>query len=80
MQVHIKLRKSKPSIEFMDIQDGTWVASLDEENTDRLLINNKGDVCSVINLKDGTPEYLTEDDELFNLTKVKIVEIKLEEV
>lgn len=80
MKVSIKSKKENKPVEFMDIKDGTWVASLDPENTNKILICQESDMGSIINLKTGRPEFLLSDEELFNLVAVKITEINLEEV
>ena len=80
MKVNLKeISRPKP-IEISDVPKGTWLCSLDPINTQKFLIFTNENTTAVIAVDGDEPLYLDEDAPVYNLTKVKVASINLEEV
>lgn len=82
MNINLKCKPEyeKTGTEFMDLPPGTYLTSLDRDNKNRILIFTDDHAASAICVKDDLPARLAPDTELFNIVKVKLTGINLEEI
>ena len=80
MKINVKTKRDPKGIAFGDISNGSWTGSLEPQNTNKLLIIITDDICAVINFKAGSAEAVMNSEKIYNLTKVNIIDINLEEI